>query len=61
MTSHDLFVVTLKYLYIEKRTRTTYNNVVSYTTISQSKRAKHIASSKHHNAIVEQNSSHVNK
>ena len=35
--------------------------MVSLVTISQLKRAKHIASNKHHNTIVEPNSSHVYK
>ena len=59
MASHDPFAVTLRYLHIGKRTRTTYDRIVSLTTVSQSKRAKHIALNKHHNTLVEPNSSHV--
>ena len=61
MESHDPFDVALRYLYIGQRTRTTYNRIVSFTTIIHSKRAKHIASNKHHNTIVEPNISHVYK
>ena len=59
MANHNPFVVTPEYLRIEQETRTTYENIVSLTTINQSKRAKAIALHKHHNTIVEPNGSHV--